>query len=845
MINTTPPHTALRPIGSDERQLKNTARQFMADYPDIHGMAYSVARNIVHKHTDQKLDPEKIYWHRFNTAVSSPRTFTGWQHVDPPVESMTLIELVMRRFSAREQEAWDELQLYGGFYTDGPAHGFFDERNEVRMLPKDVMNDFWALDFSAAYSAKLAHFWATHSDNFRVLAKAHFLAAAGQDLRSGQLGEQDFQTVIHAVSPGLQAVTTLAMLKAKVAPAAGITLRTFDLGGFVSRDILRIVDAGGRQIIYMPGETPAFHAVGNEQELYEWVRARVSDTRSEAAFTRHFLHSAAARAKDGKAFSEVVGHLLHQDGFKRRLVNQREQFIVDDAFDHMRDIARQEMESDAFTLLISNASLHKQIWIGYLSAFTHVVGGLAPLGWPVALTVVGAGIANVGLNIDQAINGNTAQLRKAGLQAAIVNSIFVVFNLPLLADMRGLSAESQAQESLVGLEGNEVLPEDLPLPSEGRLRGVHLLANGEAWISLEGLPYQVRFSEELNAWTIIDPGNPFAFYGAKPVRLNAQDEWEVVSRSGLRGGMDGAGSSSESGAAGLVKPRSTGASAFWDAYIQFNPEEELRLSRAGLERQKEVLDLLEVSADELVEDDDGFDKYVDEWGDDHRVFKTTDGHYSGGNIKHYVQEDDAYNQFLRKGEFFTHHDPVPMIEALADDLEQVGLDNSVTLYRGGSGERGTSGITFRSGAIKTGDTLVNTDITSFSENPYVARNFANSQGGESSTTAGSLGTFDDTSIIYVIAAENHLGAIPIAPFAAGSEEAESVFLPGHYFRVDAIEEVTGSNYKFINVSMSEIDPSQAAGGVYDLRTGLPFSRAEYAAKLGDGATGLVDRFFPN
>jgi hypothetical protein len=32
--------------------------------------------------------------------------------------------------------------------------------------------------------------------------------------------------------------------------------------------------------------------------------------------------------------------------------------------------------------------------------------------------------------------------------------------------------------------------------------------------------------------------------------------------------------------------------------------------------------------------------------------------------------------------------------------------------------------------------------------------------------------------------------------------------------------------------------------LYDLRTGKPFSREQYAAKLGDEGKPLVDRFFP-
>src|SRR5690606_14135983 len=110
----------------------------------------------------------------------SSRTFTGWEHSGTPIESMSLVELVMHRFSARDQEASDELQLYGGFYTDGPQHGVYDERNEVAMLPQVVLRDFWNLDFSAVYKRRVDQFWACHSENFRTLSKAHCLAAAGQ-----------------------------------------------------------------------------------------------------------------------------------------------------------------------------------------------------------------------------------------------------------------------------------------------------------------------------------------------------------------------------------------------------------------------------------------------------------------------------------------------------------------------------------------------------------------------------------------------------------------------------------------------------------------------------------------
>lgn len=863
--------TSLLPAQNDALQLKDRARQFMAAYPDIHDMAYAAASKILLKHTQLKLNPEKVYWHRFSNAVSSTRSFTGWVHVGPPTESMTFIELVMHRFNARDQEAWDELQVYGGFYTDGPDHDVFDERNEIRMLPKDVLDDFWALDFSAAYTLDMERFWAVHSENFRTLAKAHFLAAAGQSRRSGKLSEQDFRTVFHAVADTSNPVMTLDRLQAKVPPRAGITLRSFDIGGVVSRDILRIVDVRGRQILYVPGESSAFHCFASEAELYEWVRARLSDKASRMTFSLHFLRSAADREQSGAAFDGVVKQILRRKWFELKLVNPLDQVITGDVFEHFRDLARREMAADATLLLTSNASLRKQLWIGYLSAFTHVFGGMAPLGWPIALTLVGAGIANVALNIDQSIHGANASLRRAGVEAAIFSSIFVVLNLAMFAGLgkagqevttaeigapasplplepviplNPVVTEADIESPLAGLEGNVVLNEAVPIPTKGPLRSIHVLANGETWISLDNLPYYVHYSAELRSWAVVDPDSPFAFQGAKPVRLNAEGKWELASPPKLKGGMESAGTSSQAGSALAGKPYPTTTSTFWDAYMRFNPLEEMQLSRAALVRQREAVNVMIVPDNEVVSDEDGFEKYVDRGGSDYRIFKTESGRYYGGRIGHYVQEDHAYNLFLRTGTPYSYYNSVAIIEKLANDLDEVGLDNAVDLYRGGSGGRGTSGITYRSGVIKPGDTLVNTDITSFSENPYVARNFANSQVGENSGEFHGVGSFDDTSIIYVLPAKSYQGATPIGPFSGLEEEAESVFLPGHYFKVKSIEEVTGQGYKFIKVEMGEIDKSQASTSIYDLRTGKPFSREQYAVKLGAGAQSIVDRFFP-
>lgn len=865
----------------DESRLKRMARQFLSAYPDIHGLAYAQARRILKKHSAGHLNPDKIYWHRFADGTrSSPRTFTGWEHAGRPVESMTLVELVMHRFSAQDQDAAPgALEQIGGFYTDGPEHRIFNEHNEVPLLSRNVLSDFWALDFRATYTNGLTHFWARHSENFRTLAKAHFLAAVANAKRAGTLKDEHYQTVIRAVAASVPDVMTSAVLRARVVPQSGITLRSFDIGEYVAHDIVRIVDGKGGQILYLPAQKPAFHFFANDAALQDWVLKQCATDASRAAFTLHFFSSRVAKDQDGGGFDRWIGQLQRHEWSDQKVINRIDRVIGIDLFEHLRELAQANMKAQADMLLTSNSDLRKQMMIGYLNAFIQVFGGTAPLAWPLTLTLVGAALINVGLNVDQAINGNTPQLRKAGVVGAILNSIFVVFNLPEIAKFAGvnpaLSDTGAAIEtvedwvpaydsdaSLAELRGNVILEEDISVTS-GHMQGIKVQANGETWIEIHHLPYRVSYNSSLRTWVIVDSENPFAFFGFKPVRLNARGEWELLVPPSLSGGspIDG-GAGSTSGSQPMVSTKSE----FWDTHMRFDLLEEERLSKAALARQKTVVDdcvrEYDPASDSdsemdsggfITTDEDGNRLLVDAWGDEHRLFKTED-EYIGGRVSDYTARDADFNVYLRTGESKLPNQ-VEMIEELAEDIDSIGFNNDVDLYRGGSGHRSTSGITFRSGKIKVGDILVNTDFTSFSENPYVARIFSSSQGGVQShifqlhINDGAVIMFDDTSIVFELPTKAYRSATPIAPFSGDWEEAESVFKPGTYFRIESINEVSGDHFKFIKVRLSESPAGrhrtgEPAGRIFDLRTGEPFSREQYAVKLGPQGASLLNMFFP-
>ncbi|MFK3798037.1 dermonecrotic toxin domain-containing protein [Pseudomonas sp. NPDC088444] len=826
------------PVGGlTERNLRERVTAFMSDYPDVYALAQRAASKIILQHTGTSVDPSMVYWHRFRTASSSAQTFTGWKHNGQPSETLNFIELVMHRFSAADQDASDDLNVYGGFYTAGPDAQTYDERNQVPMLPSDVLRDFWALDFASECKRKVEAFWRHHADDFCAFAKARLLAAAGLELRRKQLTPQDFQAVLKAVTGGTATHVTWSMLKSATPLNPDVSVHTFELAGHASRNMLLIGGVEGRQILYRPDVQPAFLCFDDVPTLARWVKARLNDPSARStlfsSFARGSQRQMELAEKIIRSSTPLITIHLQRGGTSTR------------AFEHLRDIARQEMHEDMHEQLVTSAELRKQMWLGYLGAFIQVAGAFAPIGWPVALTLIGAGIASVGLNIDQALHGSTARLKRAGVIGAIINSIYLLFNLPLLADLRRPVPSLVTPEvdvitpagQLEALEGNVALPDAAPTQSMSHYQGVHVLENGESWISLDDRPFRVQYVQDLKLWFIVNPENPFSFSGAKLVRFNEANEWELVGSPGLRGGAPLEAVSS------AALPFETVSSEFWDIYMQFNLSEERRLSDVGNLRQESLANVYEAEEDdEVFTDSDGDDVVIDSFGEKHRVFKTVDDWF-GRSITLYTEDEDAYNVFLRTGER-KRRDQLGVITRLVEDLAEVDYNNDVTLYRGGSGNRGTSGQVFRDGKFKVGDVLVNTDVTSFSENPYVCRVFASSQGGASSETYRGDITFDDTSVVFELPAKDYLSATPISPFSASPDEVESVFLPGHYFEIQRIQEVAGAHYRFMHVQLKQIAMEQVAGAVYDLRTGMMFSRQQYAEKLGEGAEVLVETFFP-
>lgn len=317
------------------------------------------------------------------------------------------------------------------------------------------------------------------------------------------------------------------------------------------------------------------------------------------AFMNHF--PLAERHGITENITDLMNHLVSTWGrADHHLINQKDQAVTGDAFSWLRDSPRTAMSAEADLSLTSNGDLRKKLWIGYLSAGLKVFGPMAAVGWPVALPVIGASLANMGLNIDQAVNAKTAAERKEGVIGAIFSAIDALFNLPFfkgVGSVADVSAEVEAaeyseatpppEESVPPDEqapvteeteaalppageitpisseavqpsdipqtylSNELLEGETPISEPGKFQGIYRLDSDPPYaILLDDNAYYVRYFPDAQGggyWAIVDPARPNQFIHSLPVRLNAEGRWERMPKLGLQAGGQCVGKECEIG----------------------------------------------------------------------------------------------------------------------------------------------------------------------------------------------------------------------------------------------------------------------------------------------------------
>lgn len=575
------------PIATNVHYWQTKIDQLVQTFPDMARAAEQVALQVLERSGNARLNPRRVYWHWFDSANTSPRAYTGWVHYGTPKQSMTLVELVMRRFDLNQQRNSDLLAQMGGFYTADTHAQAYNEHNEVRLDPREVHSYFWQVDFARLYASKLRGFWINHYPLYCTVSKLSMLCSATLHCQKGLLAAEDFLEVYAAVVNDTSSPFRPEKLLGDISAQSTTQVRSFDIEGIVNHTMLRFCTATGREILYCAMQQPAFVTFTDTEQMYAWVQSHSQTAKNRQHFGRQFVRP--EYDQQGQ-WDLLQGHLssIANTSWKWRKthLNQNARVLDGYAFSFLTDNLKADMAQDAKYLLTSNNQLSKGLWLGYLDASLRLYSVFSMVGWPIAALSIAAGLATVGLYTDKAINAINETERNEAIRDAVLQALNVFLTLPLLSDLTSL-AESEEFEVPTGADNDGVNewgetaegidtangstrpndgasdfkpldlgsgdstandsaavgnsranPElaawrpavvreaDFQAHSRGVLAGLFVRRGYQFYAEVEGVLYRVRYVHGLKQWAVVDPLNPYATDACIPLELDAKNHWQ-------------------------------------------------------------------------------------------------------------------------------------------------------------------------------------------------------------------------------------------------------------------------------------------------------------------------------
>lgn len=408
---------------SEGLPLADVARRYLGQFPDLLGLARQAAGHVLRRQIGYWLDPDQVFWHEFDTASSSSRTYTGFRHGGPPRRSISLTELMIQRFSPAQQANIDQLSVYGGFYRVDASCARFDERNELRLSARAVLEQLWSMDFAAVYSARLTRFSAERGEDFCVLARARFIAAVGPiALSTTELDELLSATL---VSPRLPVGIHGLRLSQSDNTYSG--WGRLSMGGVVARTLLVRTLKSGRRCLFLADERTAVVVLRDRYALEAWVAERAATTQGQARLRELFIGTDLLAQKLREQLLKCM-RLLVDPGHPVRITSQP---LRGDVFVQLRNQAIQELVSNAHERLTTNAQLRKESWLAGLQSAALILAPMSIAGWPMALTTLGLGVGTLALHLDRAINGRL-EWRAAAWWAVLLDILFILLDAALM-----------------------------------------------------------------------------------------------------------------------------------------------------------------------------------------------------------------------------------------------------------------------------------------------------------------------------------------------------------------------------------------------------------------------------
>ncbi|MAS13692.1 MAG: hypothetical protein CMH69_10335 [Nitratireductor sp.] len=433
------------------KEIATFSQTIRREAPNIHALARTTMGKIVKEISGQDADPDKLFLNTFGSAASTTASFTGWEHTGQPISSVPLTDLLLQNFSADQQyETSDDLNVFEGVYTEGAGESYYGAPNEFRISIADLRDAIWKEDFQPKVLEKIRSFWEHHKDEVTALAKVQFATSAIEAVQQSQLSLEGLSLAMKGA--GARTDKYLSAIAGGIGSETDQDVKTltFDINGYAASDILRFVGSDGHTVLYVPGETPAFHEFKDNASLESWVKKAADSPEQRAQLEHHF---SIYNLQDGLWYTGVENGLKKLGSHQWVSgINSKSRAFSADPFADIALNMQERSLSDADTLIKSDSEVTRDTWIDMLRGFNKMFWPLLMLAPEIEFAVLAVTMGNeIGLEIDKAVSGDTYGERKEGFYGAASTGGMVLAGAALGAVGRSL-VETKAFAAEAGEE---------------------------------------------------------------------------------------------------------------------------------------------------------------------------------------------------------------------------------------------------------------------------------------------------------------------------------------------------------------------------------------------------------
>lgn len=419
--------------------IKNYYDFYYSYLPDLKNLAATLLKEKIQEKFQLHIDPDKTSFKRFDSASSSSKTFTGWEHTGEPVEEGTLTQYLFSNFPASAQENLISLDALCGIYTiSAEPEKAFNEKNEVKILPSDFVKLVWEIDFyqhaktiiSDSFSDPDVHIKKYFTDFILGLSMSALDSDAAQDVLNG----------------------------AGILSDREINVSFFDINGYEADNAFIFHNKkSGRVTLYLPGYEPQFIAFSNLYEMRLWVVSSCANPQKQERIASHFRLYARQDGVFRSGVDSWLQKLRTEPQLYEKIAIQHAAIRQKSFFQTYFNQMKAKSLADLDVLIKSDAEVRRDMWENYVDAANII---------PNPFTFILA----LGLHLERALEADTPKERlaewyKIAADAANI-ALMILMDKMIKFNTKGYQFIDQVKEGISTLKVRK------PLSSGKRLKNI-------------------------------------------------------------------------------------------------------------------------------------------------------------------------------------------------------------------------------------------------------------------------------------------------------------------------------------------------------------------------------------